>query len=112
MDDLKRLKKDELIHLVENLNKELSEQTTQIKNLKEEHGKEIQRLKQEFSDDKYDAWKKQINTKYLEEYLEDWFTKHISIEADDGYCCDSRCIDITLKFDNNRISTTNDIYLK
>ena len=109
MNDLKKLKKDELIHLAENLSKSLSEQNTQIKKLKEEHGKEIQRIKQEYSDEKYDAWKKHINTKYLEKYLKEWFAKHVSIDNDDDYCCDTRYINITLKFDNNKISTTNDI---
>ena len=78
------MKKQQLQELVEEQQTTISELRKQISELKEQHAQEIDTLNQSFEEMQYSNWKQQ-NQKFLDKYLKEYITEHLSIGIQTEY---------------------------
>lgn len=70
--------------MVEDQQTTISELRKEISELKEQHAQEIDALKQSFEDTQYSNWKHQ-NQKFLDKYMKEYITEHLSIGVQTEY---------------------------
>ena len=97
------MKKQQLQELVEEQQSTISELRKQISELKEQHAQEIDMLNQSFEEMLFQNWKQQ-NQKFLDKYLKEYITEHLSIgiQTEYGY------VTSRLMFDNKEFSFETD----
>lgn len=97
------MKKQQLQELVEEQQTTISELRKQISELKEQHAQEIDMLNQSFEEMQYSNWKQQ-NQKFLDKYLKEYITEHLSIgiQTEYGY------VTSRLMLDNKEFSSETD----
>lgn len=78
------MKKQQLQELVEEQQTTMSELRKQISELKEQHTQEIDALKESFEEMQYSNWEQQ-NQKFLDKYLKEYITEHLSIGVQTEY---------------------------
>lgn len=78
------MNKQQLQELVEEQQTTISELRKQISELKEQHVQEINTLKQSFEEMLFQNWKQQ-NQKFLDKYLKEYITEHLSIGIQTEY---------------------------
>lgn len=78
------MKKQQLQELVEEQQTTISELRKQISGLKEQYAKEIDTLKESFEEMLFQNWKQQ-NQKFLDKYLKEYITEHLSIGIQTEY---------------------------
>lgn len=117
-DYLKGFKKDELINLYVQKEKQVNDWIDRYNKLREEIHDVEKKCQEKIKDmeirhdkQKYREWKQHVDTRYLERYLTEFLTEKlkISVNADyDPYSgSDYQNLDVKLKLNNNVISSDN-----